>query len=58
MTTQIKPKKTKKEAIFTVLRQISYTKLYKKYSSGDFSFNKICKYLVKNNYYSRNTLYK
>ena len=41
MTTQIKPKKTKQEAIFTVLRQISYTKLYKKYSSGDFSFNKI-----------------
>ena len=34
-------KKTSKEAIFTFLRQISYTKLFKKYTSGDFSFNKI-----------------
>ena len=36
-----KPKKTSREAIFTVLRQISYTKLFKKYSSGNFSFGKI-----------------
>ena len=42
MSSQPKTKKSTKEAIFTVLRQISYTKLFKKYSSGDFSYNKIC----------------
>ena len=41
MSNQPKQKKSSKEAIFTVLRQISYTKLFKKYSSGDYSFNKI-----------------
>ena len=41
MSIQNKPKKSPKEAVFNVLRQISYTKLFKKYSSGDFSFNKI-----------------
>ena len=34
-------KKSSKEAIFSFLRQISYTKLFKKYSSGNYSFNKI-----------------
>ena len=37
----MKPKKSSQEAIFNVLRQISYTKLFKKYSSGDYSYNKI-----------------
>ena len=37
----MKQKKSSREAIFNVLRQISYTKLFKKYSSGDYSFNKI-----------------
>ena len=41
MSNLSKTKKSPKEAIFNVLRQISYTKLFKKYSSGDFSFNKI-----------------
>ena len=41
MSNPVKFKKSPKEAIFTVLRQISYTKLFKKYSSGDYSFNKI-----------------
>ena len=41
MSSQQKTKKSSKEAIFTVLRQIAYTKLFKKYSSGDFSYNKI-----------------
>ena len=36
-----KNKKTSKEATFTSLRQFSYSKLFKKYSSGDFSFEKI-----------------
>ena len=36
-----KNKKTSKEATFTSLRQFSYSKLFKKYSSGDFSYNKI-----------------
>ena len=36
-----KPKKSSREAIFTVLRQISHSKLFKKYSSGNFSFDKI-----------------
>ena len=35
------PKKSKNEIIFKVLRQISYTKLFKKYTSGNFSFLKI-----------------
>ena len=34
-------KKSSKEIIFKVLRQISYTKLFKKYTSGKFSFSKI-----------------
>ena len=42
MSQSYKPKKSSQEAIFTVLRQISYTKLFKKYTSGNFSFNKIC----------------
>ena len=42
MSHSYKPKKSSQEAIFNVLRQISYTKLFKKYSSGNFSFNKIC----------------
>ena len=37
----MKSKKSSHEAIFNVLRQISYTKLFKKYSSGDYSYNKI-----------------
>ena len=41
MSIQMKQKKSSREAIFNVLRQISYTKLFKKYSSGDYSFNKI-----------------
>ena len=41
MSYHTKTKKSSKEAIFTVLRQISYTKLFKKYSSGEYSFNKI-----------------
>ena len=36
-----KSKKSSKAAIFSFLRQISYTKLFKKYSSGNYSFNKI-----------------
>ena len=35
------PKKSSKEIIFKVLRQISYTKLFKKYTSGKFSYSKI-----------------
>ena len=35
------PKNSSKEIIFKVLRQISYTKLFKKYTSGKFSFSKI-----------------
>ena len=36
-----RPKKSPQEAIFTVLRQMSFTTLFKKYSSGNFSFDKI-----------------
>ena len=42
MSQSYKPKKSSQEVIFTVLSQISYTKLFKKYTSGNFSFNKIC----------------
>ena len=35
------PRKSSKEIIFKVLRQISYTKLFKKYTSGKFSYSKI-----------------
>ena len=38
---QVKSKKSSQDAIFKVLRQIAYTKLFKKYSSGNYSFNKI-----------------
>jgi len=38
---QAKSKKSSQDAIFKVLRQIAYTKLFKKYSSGNYSFNKI-----------------
>ena len=38
---QKKVKKSTKEIIFTVLRQISYTNLFKKYTSGKYSFLKI-----------------
>ena len=41
MSTHFKLKKSPQEAVFTVLRQISYTKLFKKYTSGNFSYNKI-----------------
>ena len=45
-----KSKKSSKEIIFKVLRQISYTKLFKKYSSGKFSFSKISiNHLIYNN---------
>ena len=37
-----KNKKSSQEIIFTILRQKSYLKLYKKYSSNKFSFNTIC----------------
>ena len=53
MSIQPKLKKSPKEAIFNVLRQISYTKLFKKYSSGDFSFNKIC---INNLVFNENSL--
>ena len=53
MSIQLKTKKSPKEAIFNVLRQISYTKLFKKYSSGDFSFNKIC---INNLVFNENSL--
>ena len=44
------PKKSSKEIIFKVLRQISYTKLFKKYTSGKFSFSKISiNHLIYNN---------
>jgi hypothetical protein len=36
-----KSKKSSKDIIFTVLRQISYTNLFKKYTSGKYSFIKI-----------------
>ena len=53
MSIQPKLKKSPKEAIFNVLRQMSYTKLFKKYSSGDFSFNKIC---INNLVFNENSL--
>ena len=34
--------KTRKETIFTILRQKSYLKLIKKYSSNKYSYNTIC----------------
>ena len=34
-------KKSSKEPIFTVLRQVSYIKLFKKYSSGEYAFDRI-----------------
>ena len=37
-----KTKKSNKEIIFTILRQKSYLKLFKKYSSSSYSFNTIC----------------
>ena len=37
----VKTKKNSQDTIFKVLRQISYTKLFKKYSSGNYSYNKI-----------------
>ena len=36
-----KLKKSSQEIIFKILRQVAYTKLFKKYSSGKFSFSKI-----------------
>ena len=38
---QINPKKKSKEIIFKVIRQISYTNLFKKYTSGKYSYSKI-----------------
>ena len=38
---QKKPKKSTEEILFTVFRQISYTNLFKKYTSGKYSFPKI-----------------
>ena len=37
-----KIQKTKNEIIFTILRQKSYLELYKKYSSGNFTYSSIC----------------
>ena len=37
-----KNNKQTKEIIFKILRQKAYIKLYKKYSSNQFSFNTIC----------------
>ena len=37
----VKTKRSSQATIFKVLRQITYTKLFKKYSSGNFSYNKI-----------------
>ena len=37
-----KTKKSNKEIIFTILRQKSYLKLYKKFFSHQFSFSTIC----------------
>ena len=53
MSTQMKSKKSSHEAIFNVLRQISYTKLFKKYSSGDYSYNKI---IINNLVFNQNCL--
>ena len=41
ITNNLKISHSSKATIFRVLRQIAYTKLYKKYSSGDFSYHKI-----------------
>ena len=41
ITNNLKISQSSKMTIFRVLRQIVYTKLYKKYSSGNFSYQKI-----------------
>ena len=41
MSNKEQPKQSSKEIVFKVLRQIAYTKLFKKYSSGNFSYDKI-----------------
>ena len=41
MSNKEQPKKSSREIVFKVLRQIAYTKLFKKYSSGNFSYDKI-----------------
>ena len=41
LNNQKKPKKSTEEILFTVFRQISYTNLFKKYTSGKYSFQKI-----------------
>ena len=41
LNNQKKPKKSTEEILFTVFRQISYTNLFKKYTSGKYSFAKI-----------------
>lgn len=41
MSNKEQPKKSSREIVFKVLRQIVYSKLYKKYSSGNFSYDKI-----------------
>ena len=41
MSSKEQPKKSTRETIFKVLRQMTYTKLFKKYSSGNFSYDKI-----------------
>ena len=41
LSNNTKLKKNSEQIIFKVLRQIAYTKLFKKYSSGNFSFSKI-----------------
>ena len=35
------PKKSSRESLFTLLRQVSYSKLFKKYSTGNYSYDKI-----------------
>ena len=41
MSNKEQPKQSSRENVFKVLRQIAYTKLFKKYSSGNFSYDKI-----------------
>ena len=49
ITNYQKISQSSKKTLFRVLRQISYTKLFKKYSSGNFNYNKIlANYLVFN----------
>jgi len=49
ITNYQKISQSSKMTLFRVLRQISYTKLFKKYSSGNFNYNKIlANYLVFN----------